>query len=247
MMDFTKFIYDFQTLLTGIAAVLIGGASIWLLRKQIFETRQQFAEQLKESERQFDLQIAEAARKEEDVLARRLRAARAALPNSISEVSQYAEQCCRVLFRGLERHRLDGPVQMILDLPTFPHQAFDRLVPIIEAATVEDAQALADFIALGQVQRSRLEALANRLSANPDRPTLIIASSSYISSIRDALGLYAFTDRIFPYARGQTESIGDFYGAAEASSKLQINIGIHDPEVYQGVMRPWPPSVQFPI
>lgn len=243
--DIAKFIYDFQTLLTGVAAVLVGGASIWFLRRQISEARQQFGDELKESKRQFDIQITESTRQQQDALTRRLRAARAALPNSISEISQYSEQCCREIFRGLQRFRSDHKVQMILDLPTFPHQAFDRLVPIIEAASVEDAQALADFISFGQVQRSRLEALANRLSADPDRPNLVVVSSSFISSIRDALGLYAFADRVFPYARGQFASIGGFYGAQEASSKLQINIGITDPEVYQGVMRPWPPSVQI--
>lgn len=214
MQEPSSWLYHYQTLVTGIAAVLVAAGTVVYLHWQFAVQRRQ-----------------------------RLRVHRAGLPLALSELSGYASACAKEIARlDLMSNTLSDDEQRAA-FPEFPSGALIAVRDAIEAVPAGNAQVLSELISFAQVQRARLERLIDRFSGQSSNSQWCVSSNDFGDRMRDAIGLYAFVDRVFPFARGRSEQIGEFCSAEEAKGKLRINFGISAVQLVDDAVRHWPPRI----
>ena len=166
-----------QTMLTGLAAVIAAAVSVHFVRKQ----------------------IRQADRAENHRRDRRLAAARSRLQLSLSTISHYGSDSI-VFLRGVRNAVAGG--QLIPTLadnprPILPDPAVLALEAVIEATESDDfAGFLADLISEMQVLNSRLSGLPEEAEA--------LGIHSLDSYLMNAAKVCAFASGAFPYARRET-------------------------------------------
>ena len=168
-----------QTMLTGIGAIAAGAASVFFLRKQ----------------------IAAADAQELRRRSRRLAAARARLPLSLSDTVQYAKDALALL-----KQCLDGTGQQLglppalagLPKPTLPEAAIQSFEAVIEAT---DDDRFAAFIAS---MISQMQVLSSRLGSLPADASSLNAQNLQ-AYIMNAAKISAYASGMFRYARRETD------------------------------------------
>ncbi len=128
-----QWIYQFQTLITGIIAIAAAYLTFRVVREQIKQTS--------------DLEELRRAREEA--------AARAALPLALSEVAEYSLQSIRSV-EGLRKEQA-GPERP--RLPQLPVSSFSVFQDVARSADREIAKQIVELLSLIQVQHSRLKGL----------------------------------------------------------------------------------------
>ncbi|MGN6538030.1 MAG: hypothetical protein ACTHKQ_20155 [Mesorhizobium sp.] len=180
-------IYDYQTLLTGILAVVAALASGGLLWCQIRQER--------------------ASR--EDERCRKLRAARVALPATLSELCRYAVLSAQAVnsqfpaaYRQFPGDWQEGASVNLdpIDVP-FPEEALRSLERVLEF--VDDEAVIGR---IGSIFRE-IQVLDTRLRAGCEGVTITV---SYLRALLlEAAALYARAESLFGFARNQRETIDD--------------------------------------
>jgi len=206
-----------QTLIAGalaIAAALLGG--IFIL-KQINATREMEAESRR---RKFD-------------------AARAIFPLTLSSLIEYSRACIRHLLR-IYASKSTEIIPKTLDLatpPILPSDAIGELRILIEHAGQPFGDSIRILLTRLQIQAARLSSLVLELRDESDE-TLVTASNIETYLI-DAVEIYARTEALFAFARGETDEVPGGPNRADMSSSLRKN-GLWDeqyPRLYENVGR----------
>lgn len=184
-----------QTMLTGLAALIAAAVSVYFVQKQIEQT-----------------ESAEAHRRK-----RRLAAARSRLQLTLSTVSHYGSDSIVFLKRLRDAVSVDGAIPTLADAPRpiLPEPAVLALEAVIEATDSDSfAGFLADLI-------SEMQVLNSRLSGLPDQAREL-GIGNLDSYLMNAAKVYAFASGSFPYARRETEEPPTRLDWADVVSALRL-------------------------
>lgn len=174
---------QWETLVTGIGAVVAAFFTVRRLREQISQTQK-----LADDQRQ-----------------RRARAARATLPLALSQLAQYATSCIKGLYdlrpyfgRGQSVNDLVQISQKCAawELPSLSDDVLNSLKECIEVIDDEPAEAIIQLIGHLQIQRSRLEEYISR--ARLYDPTHLVSLSN-IEHAMYAAEIHARTSTSFRF------------------------------------------------
>jgi hypothetical protein len=177
---------QWETLVTGVGAVVAAYFTVRSLRQQIHQTRE----------------LADDQRR------RRARAARATLPLALSQLTQYATSCIKELCDLRPCFQADGSVDRVQGeqrfaawkLPHLPENILSSLQECIEFVDDEAAQAIVELIRHLQLQTSRLTDYISRFQLNDGVQLLIRANID--QAMWDAAEVHARTSTLFPFSRG---------------------------------------------
>ena len=176
-------------------------------------------------------QIAVAERHEQDRLRRSFAAARALLPLTLSQISEYAKATAGEL--ETTYHKRDGqriPKLPEVSFPTLPGGVVDQLREVIGAADETTAGVLSDLVAKVQIQRSRVRDAEAAIRRGGSQLVIATNIESYIV---DAAEIYARASSLFPFARREVASPPQDVCADEVASALfQI---LRSPEMIDGI------------
>jgi hypothetical protein len=156
----SKTISEWQTLISAILALI---AALWTVHEMRKQTR------------------GDETRHENELLRKKL-AARAQMPDALSEMSGYVRESCRYLVCGEKK-------------PTAPVGATNTLKTVIEHIDTKEAEKTFDLVSWFQVQHARL--------MGSQKPKAIETAEM----LYDAALLQAKVNRLFDYARNETEEV----------------------------------------
>ena len=178
---------QWETLVTGIGAIVAAFFTVRRLREQISQ-----AQKLADDQRQ-----------------RRARAARATLPLSLSQLAQYATSCIKGLHDLRPYFRASRSMNDLVqraqkcaawESPLLSDNVLNSLKDCVEVIDDEPAQAIIQLIGHLQIQRSRLQEYISRARLND--PTHLVLLSNIEHAMYDAAEIHARTSTLFPFSRG---------------------------------------------
>lgn len=179
---FVEWLNKWQTLVSGILALVAGVGAVWVVLKQTREQRDQHA----------------------DLLKRKRLAARAQMPEALSDLVGFARGCVQYV---------DG---RRAEAPSKPVDAIEKLRDAIEFVDTKPAEAIFELVSFYQVHNSRLFDDDRRVGgANAD------AQAYY-----DAATLFFLTNRLYDYARNQAETVTDEINPDKLLDELRGVVGI---------------------
>lgn len=184
-----------QTMLTGLAALIAAGISVYFVRQQIAQA-----------------ESAEAHRRK-----RRLAAARSRLQMTLSTISHYGTDSLVYLKRLRDAVGANQPIPTLAAAPRpiLPDPSVLALEAVIEATDSDDfAGFLSDLI-------SEMQVLNSRLSALPQE-ALDLGVYNLDAYLINAARIYAYTSGAFPYARRETDEPPINLDWADVMSALRI-------------------------
>lgn len=167
---------------------------------------------------------------------RELTAARALLSYDLSTIVDYLEECAteivhafKVLDEGADRRQLI--------LPDLSIDILIRLSKIIAISANQDANKLADFLSIIQVQRARLSSEIFLFNGRPRglRQGLSQGSYNFRSTMSSMVKLYIQIEYLFDYARLDTENIPTKPYSKKLITSAYRSIGfsqINDNDIY---------------
>ena len=184
---------EWETLVTGIVAVLVAVLTVMKLSEQIRQTERLAVDQRK----------------------RRARAARAMLPLALSEIADYATTCILGLYALRSCFRPDGALDrpQIADCltawasPRLPENVLSLLKECIEFSDDGPAEAMAELVRHFQVQNSRILDNISRIRLNDGVHLVLWANIE--QDIQDAAELYARASVLLPFSKGSTSQVSD--------------------------------------
>lgn len=193
-------LYEYQTLITGLAAVYAAYLSVSAIRDQI--------------------RLAKVT--EEDRRSAKLAASRTVLPLSLSAISDYASVCARSCHDMLLQCR-DEHYPRNLPIPEFPpvpDQAISTLKEIVEYLNDDERIAFARLAGKLQVQSARLRGMRKDLSAKT-----VTNQNSIEDYTLDACEVYARCATLFDYARFESETLPRGISSLDVAGAVH-NVGI---------------------
>lgn len=207
MTDWVAFADRWQTLISGglaILAALIGAGFVY------HQTRQ-------------------ARGFESDRLVRRHAAARSTLPLVLSSIMEYA----RTIGRDLRRLYLAAPGNHVerealiaWEIPPVPQGETTALAEVIEAASNEVAEVIADLLGRLQVQAGRLRGLhADVVAGTAGRRNIL--KSEIEEYIQDIADIHARCELLLDYARREADTVQPTPLAADKLRALFL-MGFHE-------------------
>ena len=182
-----NWLYHYQTLISGILALIAGGATVYFIRLQIKSAKDQHAE----------------------IIERQYRSTRANLPLALSELSDYAQECLFVLDAAMSGHDEDDDIKVELTAPNLPGAAVRSIAELIALATEDDANKLQAVLQFIQIQHSRLQSQVRDLSPTKS-PGAIVIKQNLRHDVLDACILQKMTNYLFPFARWEVECLPDY-------------------------------------
>lgn len=184
---------EWETLVTGIVAVLVAALTVRKLSEQIRQTERLAADQRK----------------------RRARAARAMLPLALSEIADYATACIQGLYAlhscfrpngALNQPQVEGSLAAWTS-PRLPENVLFLLKECIEFSDDGPAEAMAELVRHFQVQNSRILDNISRIRLNDGVHLVLWANIE--QDIQDAAELYARASVLFPFSKGSASQASD--------------------------------------
>ena len=189
-LSFLDVVERFQTLITGLLAVVAAIVTIYFIRKQIVQVDQH----------------------SEEARYQKSKAARAFMPNALSALCEYANESIIVLIglraaivAGETGRRASDEVRAVT-VPIIPHNALSTLKECIEFSYEEPAGKIAHLIRELQIQNSRLRTLISDCQRVEGSRIVVTAPIHADSGIFDAANIYALAENLFEFARSETES-----------------------------------------
>jgi hypothetical protein len=196
------FFSNWQTLIAGLLALIGAGWTVRNIRRQIEQTD--------------DLERKRQQRDE--------RAARAALPLALNELTQYCDDCIRLLVRYVPAKRGESEiVEPTLSAPAVPDGIISTFQAIARNEDTGIANEVAGVLSRLQIQSARLRGLVLRSIAE-GRGRMSFQEGCYC--IFDAADLHAHANRLFGYPR-DLDGLRKFATEAELKSALR-SAGIRD-------------------
>lgn len=207
MADWGAFIDQWQTLISGVLAItaaLIGAVLLYHQTRQV---------------REFELHR----------LGRRHAAARSTLPLVLSSIMEYAQTIgrdLRRLFLAAQGDHVQREALIAWEVPPVPQGETAALAGVIEAASIDVGDAIADLIGNLQVQAGRLRRLhADVAAGTADRRH--IPKSEIEEYIQDIADIYARCELLFDYARREADMVQPF-PLAEDKLRALFLMGFHE-------------------
>ena len=192
-------LYNWQTLTTGIIALVIGGLSILYLRRQISLQKGEFDDRRMQ---------------EQEIDRRRQAAVRALLPADLSEITGYATSCSDVISAALiasRKEELENKEEEgigDLDMPILPTRVLSNMQRVIENVDAETASVFATLLRCYQVQNARVRSLISDLKFPTKFGRIKITTSENIEqNFEQTVLLYLLASDLFEYARGKSDKV----------------------------------------
>lgn len=207
MTDWVAIANKWQTLISGglaILAALIGAAFVY------HQTRQA---------RLFEL----------DRLGRRHAAARSTLPLVLSSVMDYARAVgrdLRQLYLAAPANHIQREALIAWEVPPVPQGETVALAEVIEAASNDVAEVIADLLGRLQVQAGRLRGLHADVTAGTAGRRNIL-KSEFDEYIQDIADIHARCELLLDYARRETDTVQQAPLAADKLRALFL-MGFHE-------------------
>jgi hypothetical protein len=193
-------LHDWQTLIAGALALIAASLTIRAMNKQTNAA----------------IDIAEKRRQSEE------RAARAALPLGLSDISLYSKRCIKLMAAQAESYslaRLQFPDN--LEAPAFPNNSIELLQASARFATDGAGEKIATVLNVIQVQHARLiSTLTKKRDGHGD-----VHQSEIVDAIFDAAELSVLVDELYEYGRSGRDKIKP---SREAISNSLHNAGVYD-------------------
>lgn len=203
-----RFIFDYQTLMGGIIALVGAVLTVFIV---LYQTRK-------------TVDIAQ------DALNRKSVAARAALPAELTLIAEYAEECVDWLVGALAC--LQASTQGTLtstqgtpaigNLPVFPSKPLLALKECIEFADTDSARYMVNVIAFAQILNSRLKYAHSGLTGSSQHIVKIITRDTIYQRVADSIHLHALIYNMFKYARQHTDSPPSSPNADDAHRSVRL-------------------------
>lgn len=210
-----KFIFDWQTILASLAALVAAAIGAAMISKQIRQSDEQERERLK----------------------RKHTAARAMLPIALNALTQYALECAaqlKMLYPKLDEQILDPMAIEAFRQPKIPTAASNDLQAMVEFAMGFEGDAIASLLSKVQVHYARLSGINNER----DSSGYIVSRDNLDQYILDSAEIFAQAGRLFAFARREdTEppsgdpSRNDIKGALSAFGMIGYR--------FRGVLERW--------
>jgi hypothetical protein len=143
-------------------------------------------------------QIKQAADFERNRHIRDERAARVVLPMALSEVSQYAIDCIKLLLPFAPITGEGPQIEGGMTAPRIPDGILEPIQASARFADTNIAEEIGELVAWLQVQHSRLERLSQLVAGRPGKK---MWNAEAIGAIMDAAELHARCGKLFPYSR----------------------------------------------
>lgn len=183
----TEFFCKWQTLISGILALVAAVWTVCVLKRQI---------NLSERHERTRRETSEAA-------------ARAVLPLTLSAIINYARQSSNTLY-ALYKNR-EGEViterMQTIELPPIPESAIGSLQSMIEASTNQAVvKVIAKIIGKIQIQNSRIRSVVHEEQAVRPNHVSLVTARNIEDYIIDSAIIFAFAESLFDYARLQSET-----------------------------------------
>lgn len=214
-------LYDFQTLLTGLAAVAAATASIKALREQI-----------RSSEASVQKQIDHEREVEADRIDARRASSRAVLPLALAALSRFAEKSGEAL-KITRDQCVEHALPKNINLPSFPDLPTESIAPLkemVELSTRAERAFLWNLLNRIQVFQSRVDALrANHLQHGH-----VIVDLNIDALLLDAAEIYARSSKVLEFARGARDEMPERVSRLEMAEALR-GVGITD-ELYDEIV-----------
>lgn len=201
-----QWIYDFQTLITGILAVAAAWYAVDASKRQANRER-----------------------------AAKLRAARASLPTALSSLCEYAQTCGQALNAAwptaakLYPNEHDGGVDQKIkaEMPDFPYDLLESLERVVELTDAEDvAERIESILREIQIFSARTRPLKNGDTISTDFLAIHIVQ---------AAALHARAESLFTYARRKTTGVNSADLWDRTITALNI-MQIYTPDVHKEAM-----------
>jgi len=210
-----RWLYDYQTFLTGAAAVAAATFSIRAVRDQI-----------KASDKAVQRQIDHAKQLEADRRDAKRAAARATLPLALSAINDYARECIQSLLTVLDACQPGRVLPKTVILPTFPSvpsEGISALKEMVEFSEPPERKFISLFLTSIQVQRTRILGLIE----GHQNPHHIISELNIKRYIVDALEIYSQAEGLYGFGRGKIQRIPDGITYEQIGQSLG-KVGIYD-------------------
>ncbi|WP_322885434.1 hypothetical protein U8C32_08565 [Sinorhizobium medicae] len=192
-----SWINEYQTLLTGIAAVVAAFISVAHIRQQIDQT----------------------AQIERDRIEGRKFSARAMLPLALSKICQYAEesgQVVHLLMRHVQEEQVVIPNPRPV-IPTIPEEALTVLRDLVEHSSQSERRYYFKLISALQVQNSRLSGILYDIQGHG---SLVPTALNFYAL--DAAEVYAYASGLYEYARDWDKTVPS--GITESEMETAIHL-----------------------
>lgn len=199
LMAVGKWIYDFQTLITGLLAIGAAWIAATIAKGQLEAAK----EQIHVAREQIAAGTAEA----DQVRERRLRAVRATLPVTLSSICEYSQAvgsqlaaswpAAANLYPNDDNGITNYPVKA--ELPDIPFEQLESLELVLEFTDVEEVASRIESI------MREMQVLAARIA--PLRYGAEIGTDWLAGLIIQAATLYARAESLFTYARGKAPGV----------------------------------------
>ncbi len=175
MCDWINFLYEWQTLVAGLIALIGALGTIAIVKHQINLEKERYLNDRKS----------------------KMFAARAALPDALSEICKYAKHCVEYHSNSLLAHfEIEAVPNTTIVLTKPPFEAANSIKESIEYLDPVSAKKMFELLVFFQIHNARLT------ENDQSRETID-------QFIFDAIKLYALSERLFPYARMIEDSAPD--------------------------------------
>jgi hypothetical protein len=174
-------------------------------------------------------QTRQARRFELDRLGRRHAAARSTLPLVLSSIMEYARTVARDLRRlylAAPGNHIEREALIAWEIPPLPQGETAALAEVIEAASNEVAEVIADLLGRLQVQVGRLRGLhADVVAGTAGRRNIL--KSEIEEYIQDIADIHARCELLLDYARREADTVQPMPLAADKLRALFL-MGFHE-------------------
>lgn len=179
-------IKEWQSLIAGILA-LIGAFLAVLIGRQ---------------------QIKAADKRATEIRERKFMAARAILPEDLSTICAYTNQCSHVVYTAIKRHRETQLPPNDMQMPRLNSRVPTNLQRLIEQLDKQNASQVAALLACYQVQRARFEDALNGWNNHQSGARHMSFTRSNIEHpLIETIQLRIHANNMFDFARGELADI----------------------------------------
>lgn len=179
-------IKEWQTLIAGALALAGAGLTVWIGRRQ----------------------IKAADNRAMDARERKFMAARAILPEDLSTICAYTNQCAQVVYAAIKNHRKALKPPNDLQIPTLNSRVTTNLQQLIEQLDKRNAHQVAKLLNCYQVQRARLEdAIHDWGSHQPSGSHMSFTRSNIEHPLIETIQLRIHANNMFGFARDEEADI----------------------------------------
>lgn len=179
-------IKEWQTLIAGFLALVGAGLTVWIGRRQ----------------------IKAADDRAIDARERKFMAARAILPEDLSTICAYTDQCAQIVYAAIRSHREQLTPPNDMQMPILDSRVAANLQQLIEHLDRHNARQVAALLSCYQVQRARLGDAVNGWSDYQPRARRTTFTQSNIEHpLIETIQLRIHTNNMFGFARDEEKTI----------------------------------------